>query len=97
MKHLKLFEERYKDLEQLIVDNITYNINDEVYCINDDDNYIGKDLKIGEKYKITRIYEVQRKYFFELNNIPYGYYPKRFTKDPNHPVLIQLTANKYNL
>ena len=87
MKYIKRFE-------NLNIDDI--NIGDILYCINN--KGVELDLKLGEKYTIDKVYLQDTPYIaFRLKEIGSSWMSFRFTKDPNHPVLVELNAKKYNL
>jgi len=98
MKHLKLFKENRSDYPDEEYENFKKNlkVGDIVYCINKG-NIIGgsraSKLVIGNKYTIYNI----DSFFIYIKEIKGGCFPWRFSKDPNHPKIIEYTANKYNL
>jgi len=112
MKHLKLFEDYYEKrsipfrsyYDPIAEEN--FKIDDVVYCIDNHDGAL--QITIGESYIIQKMEKWDnRMYFFIYDNDPDivdndfkktdGFSPSRFTKDPNHPIVIQATANKYNI
>ena len=87
MKHIKTFEQKYSD-------NI--NIGDILYCINN--KGVERDLELGGRYTVDKIYAQDTPYTtFRLKETESSWMIFRFTKDQNHPVLVELNSKKYNL
>jgi len=82
MKHLKLYE---KFIEEFEVGNIVYCINNKMY---------EEELEIGKKYTIQWVFNNM---LITLREFPETLFKSRFTKDPNHPAIIEYTADKFNL
>lgn len=72
-------------------------IGDILYCINN--KGVERDLKMGEKYTVDDVYNRfdPDRLCFRLKETGSRWLPFRFTKDPNHSILVELNAKKYNL
>lgn len=89
MKYIK----KYEDSEN-ISDSIR--VGDILYCIN---SGVGAELEIGQKYTVDQISSDSGPFchIFRLAETGSRWLPFRFTKDPNHPILVKYNADKYNL
>lgn len=85
MKYIKTYEE--------VEDNVK--VGDTVYCIEPVDN-LG--LNLGDAYTVDSIHKSKDgKIIYDFDGDGDSWFASRFTKDKNHPKLVNLTANKYNL
>ena len=86
MKYIKEFEMIENDIK----------VGDTLYCI--DNTGVKRDLEIGEKYTVDDVLtRFDSELIIRLKETESRWLPFRFTKDPNHPVLVELNAKKYNL
>lgn len=84
MKYIKTYEE--------VEDNVK--VGDQVYCIEPE---VSMGLNPGELYTVNAIrYTSDGQTIYEIDDGG-EWFASRFTKDKNHPKLVNLTANKYNL
>lgn len=83
MKYIKNFE---------MFEGDDIKVGDILYCINN--KGVELDLELGGKYTVDKITQYD---IFRLKETESSWMPYRFTKDSNHPVLVELNAKKYNL
>ena len=90
MKHLKYFESHYKFK---IEDNyFVPKIGDYVYCINN--NGVKQELELGQRYTVSEVWIDKT---FRLKETDSRWMSWRFTTDPNHPIVLKVISNKFNI
>jgi len=96
MKYLNAFEVwKWQKKGEFDIDD-ELSIGDILYCINN--KGVERDLTLGEKYTVDDVYNrFEDQLSFKLKETESRWFPYRFTKDPNHPVLIELNSKKYDL
>lgn len=86
MKYLKIYEE----LEDFDVE-----VGDILYCINN--RGVDQELKIGGKYTVDMVQSDRTPVTFRLAETGSRWMTFRFTKNPNHPIIVMHNAKKYNI
>lgn len=86
MKYIKKYEE-FEDYD--------VEVGDILYCINN--KGVEQELELGGKYTIDMVQNDRVPITFRLAETGSRWYNYRFTKDPNHPILVELNAKKYNV
>ena len=67
----------------------------QVYCL--DTSLTNDDLKFGETYTVNKKYYTSGGTpMYELSDVR-NWFASRFTKDKNHPILLKIKTDKYNL
>lgn len=82
---------KFKIFENVDIDDYsTWKMGDTVYCINDAKQNKSISLIFGEKYKLEGqpVY-ISKDNEWEVSVVFSFYNANRFTKNPNHPILLQ--------
>ena len=94
MKYLKNFTEGKNYMDE----SFEVKVGDILYCIYN--NGVEQELSIGQKYTVDKVVPSELNnglQIFNLAETNSRWMPWRFTKNPNHPIIVKYNMKKYNL